>query len=78
MELLSEYLVYRYPSLFEYQFNNNEKQIPIKATGEIYSIKFNDPLKNVSLLIEDDLALMIEGSDMQYYLKADSILLPGF
>jgi hypothetical protein len=78
MELLSEYLVYRYPSLFEYQFNNNEKHIHIKATGEIYAIKSDDPLRYASLLIEDDLALMIEGSDGQYYLKAGSILLPGF
>ena len=29
-------------------------------------------------LIQDDLALMIEGSDGQYYLQAGSILLPGF
>jgi alpha-1,2-mannosyltransferase len=80
LELLCEYLVYRYPSLFEYQFNdqNNEKQIRIKTTGEIYPINCEDPLKYASLLIEDDLAIMIEGSDGQYYLKAGVILLPGF
>ncbi len=80
MELLCEYLVYRYPSLFEYRFNdqNNEKQIRIKTTGEIYPINCEDPLKYASLLIEDDLAIMIEGSDGQYYLKAGVILLPGF
>ena len=81
MELLSEYLVHRYPSLFEYQFDHNDKnkkQIRIKATNEIYPIRSEDPLKYASLLIEDDLALMIEGSDEQYYLKAGSIVLPGF
>ncbi|CAF3352833.1 unnamed protein product [Rotaria sp. Silwood2] len=78
MELLSEYLVHRYPSLFQYEFNNNEKQIRIKATGEIYSINSDDPLKYASLLIQDDLAIMLEGYDGQYYLKAGSIIIPGF
>ncbi|CAF1038714.1 unnamed protein product [Rotaria magnacalcarata] len=78
MELLSQYLVHRYPSLFQYEFNDNEKQIRIKATGEIYPIKSDDPLKYASLLIQDDLAIMIEGSDGQYYLKAGSITIPGF
>ena len=78
MELLSEYLVHRYPSLFEYHFNNKEKQIRIKTTGEIYPINSDDPLKYASLLIEDDLAIMMEGDDGQYYLKAGVILLPGF
>ncbi|UJR24449.1 hypothetical protein I4U23_005825 [Adineta vaga] len=80
MELLSEYLVHRYPSLFEYQFNDQQqKQIRIKTTGEIYPIESDDPLKYASLLIQDDLALMMEGDDGQYYLKArDVILLPGF
>ncbi|CAF1104905.1 unnamed protein product [Rotaria sp. Silwood1] len=79
MELLCEYLVHRYPSLFQYELNNNnDKKIRIKTTGEIYSINSDDPLKYASLLIQDDLALMIEGSDGQYYLKAGSIIIPGF
>jgi alpha-1,2-mannosyltransferase len=75
MELLSEYLVHRYPSLFEY---HNENEIRIKTTGEIYPINSCDPLKYASLLIQDDLALMIEGDDGQYYLKGGIILIPGF
>ena len=78
MELLSEYLVHRYPSLFEYQFSNKQKQIRIKTTGEIYPMDSDDPLKYASLLIEDDLAIMMEGTDGQYYLKAGVILIPGF
>ncbi|CAF1220955.1 unnamed protein product [Adineta steineri] len=78
MELLSEYLVYRYPSLFEYQYNNEQKQIRIKTTGETYPIYSDDPLKYASLLIQDDLALMMEGSDGQYYLKGGIIIIPGF
>ncbi|UJR24135.1 hypothetical protein I4U23_027101 [Adineta vaga] len=76
MELLSEYLVYRYPSLFEYE--NNKEEIRIKLTGEIYPIVSSNPLKYASLLIQDDLALMIEGDDGQYYLQGGSIVLPGF
>ncbi|CAF1196073.1 unnamed protein product [Rotaria sp. Silwood1] len=78
MELLSEYLVCRYPSLFEFDFSSEHKQIRIKTTGELYPIESDDPLKYAGLLIQDDLALMIEGPDGKYYLKAGSIILPGF
>lgn len=78
MQLLSQYLVYRYPSLFQYQYDQNKKYIRIKVTNEIYPIESDDPLRYASLLIQDDLALMIEGSDGQYYLKGGSIVLPGF
>lgn len=79
MELLSEYVVYRYPSLFEYLFNSDgEKYIRIKTTGEVYPIKSDNPLKYASLLIQDDMAIMIEGvDDGQYYLKAGAIVIPG-
>ncbi|CAF1227868.1 unnamed protein product [Adineta steineri] len=46
MELLSKYLIDRYPSLFEYQ--QNKEQIQIKTTGEIYPIKSSNPLKYAS------------------------------
>ncbi|CAF1026145.1 unnamed protein product [Adineta steineri] len=78
MELLSEYLVCRYPSMFEFEFSSTQKQVRIKATGEIYPIHSDDPLKCAAFLIQDDLALMIEGADGQYYLKAGAIPLPGF
>ncbi|CAF3370487.1 unnamed protein product [Rotaria socialis] len=78
MELVSEYLVCRYPSLFQFEYSATQKQIQIKATGEVYPIHSDDPLKYAALLIQDDLALMIEGVDGQYYLKAGAIPLPGF
>lgn len=37
-----------------------------------------DPMAAASLMIQDDLAIMFEGADGQYYLKAGAILLPGF
>ncbi|CAF1199000.1 unnamed protein product [Adineta steineri] len=67
MELLSKYLIDRYPSLFEYQ--QNKEQIQIKSSN---------PLKYASLLIQDDLILMIERNDGQYYLKGGPIVSPEF
>ena len=78
MELISEYIVCRYPSLFEFESSSAQKQIRNKTTGEIYPIHSTDPLKYAAFLIQDDLALMIEGEDGQYYLKAGVIPLPGF
>ncbi|CAF2800763.1 unnamed protein product [Rotaria sp. Silwood2] len=78
IELISEYLVCRYPSLFEFDSSTTQKQIRIKATGEIYPLHSDNPLKYAAFLIQDDLALMIEGADGQYYLKAGAIPLPGF
>ncbi|KAF3942345.1 hypothetical protein ABW19_dt0208564 [Dactylella cylindrospora] len=37
-----------------------------------------DPMRTVGRLLQDDIAIMMEGPDGQYYLKAGSILLPGF
>ncbi|CAF1943592.1 unnamed protein product [Rotaria magnacalcarata] len=78
MESVSEYLVCRYPSLFQFKYSATQKQIQIKATGEVYRIHSDDPLKYAALLIQDDLALVIEGVDGQHYLIAGAIPLPGF
>jgi len=78
LELLAKYLTKRYPSLFRY---SGEKQegIEIRATGEVYPIhNSDDPLKYSALLVQDDLAIMMEGPDGLYYLRAGAILLPGF
>ena len=78
LELLSEYLVHRYPSLFEFEFVRQQKHIRIKTTDESYPIESDDPLRFAGLLIQDDLALLMEGEDGQYYLRAGQIVLPGF
>jgi len=78
LELLSRYLTKRYPSLFRYT-SDKEEAIEIIATGEVYPIaNSDDPLKFAALLIQDDLAIMMEGADGLYYLRAGAILLPGF
>ncbi|WPK23437.1 hypothetical protein PUMCH_000678 [Australozyma saopauloensis] len=83
-ELLDEfwnYLPARYPSLF--------KQLPTGmenlVTGEVFKFKncnpddiTEDPMLMAAKMVQDDLAIMIEGSDGIYYLKAGAIILPGF
>lgn len=78
LELLSKYLTKRYPSLFRYT-NEKEENIELLVTGEVYPILHSDdPLKYAALLIQDDLAIMMEGPDGLYYLRAGAICLAGF
>jgi alpha-1,2-mannosyltransferase len=78
LELLSKYVTRRYPTLFRFT-SEKEEAIEILATGEIYPIvNSDDPMKYAALLLQDDLAIMIEGSDGLYYLRAGAICLAGF
>ena len=51
-------------------------------TGESFNITSRplaeDPMQMASRMVQDDLAIMFEKPDGQYYLLAGSILLPGF
>ena len=53
-----------------------------KATGESFNLferpLKEDPMQIAARLVQDDLAIMFEGPDGQYYLKAGAILLAGF
>ena len=78
LELLSKYVALRYPTLFRYT-SEKEEAIEILPTGEVYPIlNSDDPMKYAALLVQDDLAIMIEGSDGLYYLRAGAICLAGF
>lgn len=78
LELLSKYLTRRYPTLFRYT-GKKEEAIEVLPTGEVYPILHSDdPLKYSALLVQDDLAIMMEGPDGLYYLHAGAIILPGF
>lgn len=78
LELLSRYLTKRYPSLFRYT-DDREEAIEILETGEVYPIRnSDDPMKYAALLVQDDLAIMMEGPDGIYYLRAGAICLAGF
>lgn len=78
LELFVDYLPARYPTLFK----RTAVGIDIIPTGESFDttsrpLKEN-PMVIVAKLIQDDIAIMIEGKDGQYYLKAGAVMLAGF
>uniref|UniRef100_A0A093XI47 Alanine/arginine aminopeptidase n=1 Tax=Talaromyces marneffei PM1 TaxID=1077442 RepID=A0A093XI47_TALMA len=78
LEELASYLPARYPTLY--------RATPVGLdnllTGESFNIVqrplAEDPMITSARLVQDDLALMVEKPDGQYYLLAGAILLPGF
>ena len=83
LEELTGYLTERYPSMFQ--------RTPIGLnnllTGEVFDTRAahltvngvaESPMQLCARLIQDDLAIMFEKSDGQYYLLAGAILLAGF
>jgi hypothetical protein len=80
-ELLDElrsYLPDRYPSLYqrtELGIKNLWSGEELDTTSEELP---EDPMQTAARLVQDDLAIMIERPDGQYYLLAGAILLPGF
>ncbi|KUJ16954.1 uncharacterized protein LY89DRAFT_707355 [Mollisia scopiformis] len=81
VELLEEFCSYlpeRYPTLY--------KRTPVGmdniVTGETFNIVerplIEDPMQMAARMVQDDLAIMFEKADGQYYLLAGSILLAGF
>ncbi|MCJ1310280.1 mannosyltransferase [Agyrium rufum] len=81
VELLEEfcdYLPRRYPSLFR----KTEVGMDNLVTGESFDILerplCEDPMQMAGRMVQDDLAIMFEKPDGQYYLLAGSILLAGF
>lgn len=81
VELLEEfcdYLPQRYPSMFR----KTDVGMDNIVTGEKFNIVerplVEDPMQMAARMVQDDLALMYEGKDGQYYLLAGAILLPGF
>lgn len=80
-ELLEEFCAYlpeRYPSLFV--------KTPVGMDNLLTGEKFNiaerplveDPMQIAGRMVQDDLAIMFERADGQYYFLAGSILLAGF
>ena len=73
-----DYLPDRYPTLF----NRTPTGITNLATHESFDITarplLEDPMTTCARLVQDDLAIMFEKPDGQYYLLAGCILLPGF
>ena len=78
LEELTEYLPARYPSLYR----RTEVGIDNLWSGESFDIVrrplAEDPMRTCARLVQDDLAIMIERADGQYYLLAGAVVLPGF
>ncbi|KAH7080650.1 Alg9-like mannosyltransferase family-domain-containing protein [Paraphoma chrysanthemicola] len=78
LEELCAYLSERYSSLYRKTGVGVENLV----TGESFNILERplqeDPMAMAGRLVQDDLAIMIEKKDGQYYLLAGSILLAGF
>ncbi|CAG9984410.1 unnamed protein product [Clonostachys byssicola] len=78
LEELVEYLPSRYPSLYE----RVDKGIKNLWSGEVIDNTSQplpeDPMQSVGRLTQDDMAILIERPDGDYYLLAGAILLAGF
>ena len=81
LEELSAYLSERYPSMFR----KTDVGVDNIVTNESFNVEDltmngnkEDPMQLSARLIQDDLAIMYEKEDGQYYLLAGAILLPGF
>ncbi|EXJ86678.1 alpha-1,2-mannosyltransferase [Capronia epimyces CBS 606.96] len=78
LEELREYLCDRYPTLYQ----RTDKGVKNLWSGEELDTTSRplpeDPMQTCARLTQDDLAIMIERADGQYYLLAGAILLAGF
>ncbi|KAI1655251.1 hypothetical protein F4813DRAFT_368230 [Daldinia decipiens] len=78
LEDLVDYLPARYPSLYK----RTDVGIDNLWSGESFDITARplaeDPMQISARLVQDDLAIMIEKPDGQYYLLAGAVLLAGF
>ncbi|KAI0092520.1 hypothetical protein BDY19DRAFT_990236 [Irpex rosettiformis] len=86
---MAEYLSRRYPTMYTVKRNESAsdssgwyglpsiKEITIIPVGKTYKIDEEEPMALAGMLAQDDIAIMIEGSDGQYYLQAGVVLIPG-
>ncbi|KAF2457653.1 Alg9-like mannosyltransferase family-domain-containing protein [Lineolata rhizophorae] len=79
VEELVDYLPQRYPSLFR---RTGEGKMENLYSGERFDVTERplkeDPMQMAARMVQDDLAIMLEKPDGQYYLLAGAILLAGF
>ncbi|KAI0172121.1 mannosyl transferase [Hypoxylon sp. FL1284] len=78
LEDLTDYLPARYPSLYR----RTAVGLDNLWSGESFDVTARplaeDPMQMCARLVQDDLAIMVERPDGQYYLMAGAVLLPGF
>lgn len=82
-EELCSHLPQRYPSMFK----KTDVGMDNLVTGESFDVRKDhltmnggkeDPMQLAARMVQDDLAIMFEKEDGQYYLLAGAILLAGF
>lgn len=76
---LTAYLAERYPELYAWE-GGEQRVLVNRWSGERCELdaRAEDPMQMCGRLVQDDLALMVERADGQYYLLAGSVLLAGF
>jgi alpha-1,2-mannosyltransferase len=78
LEELVEYLPERYPSLFERTSTGMRNLVTDEEFDIVERPLKEDPMTMVARMVQDDIAIMLEGPDGMYYFKAGAILLAGF
>jgi len=78
LEELCSYLPHRYPSLYRRTPTGIENLWSGEKLNIIERPLAEDPMQMCARLVQDDLAIMIEKQDGQYYLLAGAVLLSGF
>jgi len=74
---LAEYLPARYPTLYK-RTDTGIHNLWSDETLRTVEPLPEDPIQTAARLVQDDLAIMIEREDGQYYLLSGAILLAGF
>jgi len=78
---LADFLIARYPGVYRATRRGLSGEIlavEVLPVGVTHDLEAEDPMVVAAMLTQDDLAIMIEGSDRQYYLQAGAVLLAGW
>lgn len=78
LDELRDYLTERYPSLYNRTLVGLENLLTGESFNTIERPLAEDPMQMCARLTQDDLAIMFEKEDGQYYLLAGAICLAGF
>lgn len=78
LEELCAYLPERYPTLYKRTSVGMDNLLTNESFNIVERPLAEDPMQMAGRFVQDDLAIMFEKEDGQYYLLAGSILLAGF
>ncbi|KAL8744377.1 MAG: hypothetical protein Q9190_003373 [Brigantiaea leucoxantha] len=78
LEELVDYLPQRYPTLYTRTARGIHNHLTLESFDITQRPLPEDPMQTCARLVQDDLAIMFEREDGQYYLLAGAILLAGF